>query len=248
MQVTVVAPVNQPRQGYVVYDDTRRAAARRRLDKTLDLLRGAGIPATGFVVEADPVAALRDAIDAARAADEIDRLDAPGAEVRLAAPERRRPDAARRRAAAGRARRRRSHARVGRGERARRRERDGPRRDAARADPRARGREPRRASSSSRRRATGGGAYEAAERRLRRALSAPPRGGARRARPDRAPRSVHRRHARRRGRARRRDHRLDVPERALRLAAPGPRSTRLRNDTELPVEHVEVDVPSEVLA
>jgi hypothetical protein len=62
LEVTVVAPVNQPRQGYVVYYDTRKAAARRRLDKTLELLRGEGYPATGVVVEADPVAALRDAI------------------------------------------------------------------------------------------------------------------------------------------------------------------------------------------
>jgi hypothetical protein len=63
LQVTVVAPVNQPRQGYVVYYDTRRAAARRRLDKTLSLLRNAGIPANGVVVETDPVSSLRDAID-----------------------------------------------------------------------------------------------------------------------------------------------------------------------------------------
>jgi hypothetical protein len=63
VRVTVLAPVNQPRQGYVVYYDTRRAAARRRLDKTLDLLRAAGVPATGIVVETDPVSALRDAID-----------------------------------------------------------------------------------------------------------------------------------------------------------------------------------------
>ncbi len=62
VQVTVVAPVNQPRQGYVVYYDTRKAAARRRLDKTLDLLRTEGIPASGVVVETDPVSALRDAI------------------------------------------------------------------------------------------------------------------------------------------------------------------------------------------
>ena len=61
--VTVIAPVNQPRQGYVVYYDTRRAAARRRLDKTLELLRNAGVPANGVVVETDPVSALRDAID-----------------------------------------------------------------------------------------------------------------------------------------------------------------------------------------
>ena len=62
VQVTVVAPVNQPRQGYVVYYDTRKAAARRRLDKTLELLRKEGIPATGVVVETDPVSAVRDAI------------------------------------------------------------------------------------------------------------------------------------------------------------------------------------------
>jgi hypothetical protein len=62
-QVTVVAPVNQPRQGYVVYYDTRKAAARRRLDKTLELLRREGVPSTGVVVESDPVSALRDAIN-----------------------------------------------------------------------------------------------------------------------------------------------------------------------------------------
>ena len=63
VQVTVVAPVNQPRQGYVVYYDTRRAAARRRLDKTLGLLREHGVNSTGVVVECDPVSALRDALD-----------------------------------------------------------------------------------------------------------------------------------------------------------------------------------------
>jgi hypothetical protein len=63
VMVTVVAPVNQPRQGYVVYYDTRRASTRRRLDLTLDRLREAGIHADGIVVECDPVAALRDAID-----------------------------------------------------------------------------------------------------------------------------------------------------------------------------------------
>jgi hypothetical protein len=60
--VTVLAPINKPLQGYVVYYDTRRAAARRRLEKTLDLLRSAGIPADGIVVESDPVSALQDAI------------------------------------------------------------------------------------------------------------------------------------------------------------------------------------------
>lgn len=62
IRVSVVAPVTQPRQGYVVYYDTRRASARRRLDRTLGLLYAAGIPADGVVVESDPVAAVRDAI------------------------------------------------------------------------------------------------------------------------------------------------------------------------------------------
>ena len=60
--VTVIAPVNEPRQGYVVYEDTRRAAAGRRLEKTLGLLRAAGIAAQGFVVETGPVQAVKDAI------------------------------------------------------------------------------------------------------------------------------------------------------------------------------------------
>jgi hypothetical protein len=62
IRVTVVAPINEPREGYVVYEDTRRASAGRRLDRTLRLLREAGIPASGLVVDADPVNATRDAI------------------------------------------------------------------------------------------------------------------------------------------------------------------------------------------
>lgn len=63
LHVTVVCPVNQPRRGYVVYSDTRRGAARRRLDRALAHLREAGIPATGYVVEGDPVACVRDALE-----------------------------------------------------------------------------------------------------------------------------------------------------------------------------------------
>ena len=37
--VTVLAPVNAPSGGYVVYEDTRRAAAGRRLDRTVSMLR-----------------------------------------------------------------------------------------------------------------------------------------------------------------------------------------------------------------
>ena len=62
LRVTVVAPVTQPQHGYVVYQDTRRAAAGRRLDRTLSLLREGGIPAHGLVVETDPVTAVKDAL------------------------------------------------------------------------------------------------------------------------------------------------------------------------------------------
>ncbi len=60
--VTVIAPVNVPSQGYVVYEDTRRAAAGRRLDRTLQRLRTAGVSAHGLVVEASPPDAVKDAL------------------------------------------------------------------------------------------------------------------------------------------------------------------------------------------
>jgi hypothetical protein len=62
LHVTVVSPVNEPHRGYVVYTDTRRASARRRLERALGHLREAGIAADGYVVEADPAAAVRDAL------------------------------------------------------------------------------------------------------------------------------------------------------------------------------------------
>ena len=62
LRVTVICPVNQPRRGYVVYEDTRRAAAGRRLDRTLSMLHEEGISAHGLVVESDPVTAVRDAL------------------------------------------------------------------------------------------------------------------------------------------------------------------------------------------
>ena len=62
LRVTVVCPVSRPREGYVIYEDTRRAAARRRLDRTLERLHEQGIVADGFVVDADPVDAVRDAL------------------------------------------------------------------------------------------------------------------------------------------------------------------------------------------
>jgi hypothetical protein len=62
LRVTVIAPVNRPQQGYVVYEDTRRAAAGRRLDRTLARLREAGIAAHGLVVDTDPLNAVKDAL------------------------------------------------------------------------------------------------------------------------------------------------------------------------------------------
>jgi GABA permease len=61
-RVTVIAPVNEPSQGYVVYEDTRRAAAGRRLDSVLKALREGGVAAQGFVVETGPVQAAKDAL------------------------------------------------------------------------------------------------------------------------------------------------------------------------------------------
>jgi hypothetical protein len=62
VMVRVIAPVNVPREGYVVYQDTRRAAAGRRLERTLAKLREAGIPALGDVIDNDPLAAVADAL------------------------------------------------------------------------------------------------------------------------------------------------------------------------------------------
>jgi len=62
LRITVVSPVNEPQRGYVVYTDTRRASARRRLERALAHLREEGIAADGYVVEADPAAAVRDAL------------------------------------------------------------------------------------------------------------------------------------------------------------------------------------------
>ena len=61
-RVTVIAPVNEPNQGYVVYEDTRRASSRRRLERTLKALREAGLSAQGFVVDTGPVQAVKDAL------------------------------------------------------------------------------------------------------------------------------------------------------------------------------------------
>jgi phosphopantetheine adenylyltransferase len=70
IRVMVVAPVSQPRQGYIVYRDSRRAAAGRRLERTLASLRGAGIPAHGGVFDDGPLEAVGDVL----AVEDVDEI------------------------------------------------------------------------------------------------------------------------------------------------------------------------------
>ena len=70
IRAVVMAPVNDPRAGYVVYQNSRRASAGRRLDRMVAELRAAGIPAHGDVYEGGPVAAAEDVL----AQEPIDEL------------------------------------------------------------------------------------------------------------------------------------------------------------------------------
>ncbi len=70
IRAVVVAPVSEPREGYVVYRDSRRAAAGRRLERTLQALRGVGIPAHGGVFDDDPLAAVKDIL----ALEDVDEI------------------------------------------------------------------------------------------------------------------------------------------------------------------------------
>ncbi|MEP7223952.1 MAG: hypothetical protein ABI783_03210 [Actinomycetota bacterium] len=70
IRVAVVAPVTQPREGYVVYRDSRRAAAGRRLERTLEALRVAGIPAHGGVFDDEPLVAVKDVLSS----EEVDEI------------------------------------------------------------------------------------------------------------------------------------------------------------------------------
>jgi len=79
IRVTVVSPQNDPRAGYVVYEESRRSSAERRLRRTLDLLHEAGIAARGAVVDPDPLQALRDALHQYAPVDEVIVSTHPGA-------------------------------------------------------------------------------------------------------------------------------------------------------------------------
>ncbi len=70
IRAVVVAPVNDPEAGYVVYRNTRRASAGRRVDGMVAALREAGIPAHGDVFEGGPITAVEDVL----ALDPIDEL------------------------------------------------------------------------------------------------------------------------------------------------------------------------------
>jgi hypothetical protein len=70
VRAIVLAPVNEPAAGYVVYRDSRRAAAGRRLDRTVEALRAAGIPAHGAVMDSAPLDAVKDVL----AQEQVDEL------------------------------------------------------------------------------------------------------------------------------------------------------------------------------
>jgi DNA-binding LacI/PurR family transcriptional regulator len=62
VEVHVISPQNQPKHGYVVYDEHVRDAAQNRLEMTLALLREARIEADGEVMDPDPYSAVMDAL------------------------------------------------------------------------------------------------------------------------------------------------------------------------------------------
>ena len=62
VSVHVICPQNQPKHGYVIYEEHTRDAAENRLQMTLALLRKVGVEADGEVMDPDPYAAIMDAL------------------------------------------------------------------------------------------------------------------------------------------------------------------------------------------
>src|ERR671915_793645 len=62
IHVYVICPQNQPKHGYVIYEDHVRDATENRLRMTLALLKDAGIDADGEVMDPDPYSAIMDAL------------------------------------------------------------------------------------------------------------------------------------------------------------------------------------------
>ena len=64
VRVTVVCPQNQPRGGWVIYDESARSAAENRLETTLASMREIGVEGEGEIMDPDPYTATMDAINA----------------------------------------------------------------------------------------------------------------------------------------------------------------------------------------
>jgi hypothetical protein len=62
--VMVVCPQNQPKSGYVIYEDSVRKAAENRLATTLAQLHEVGVEAEGEIMDPDPYSATMDAVGA----------------------------------------------------------------------------------------------------------------------------------------------------------------------------------------
>ena len=60
--VHVICPQNQPKHGYVIYDEAVADAGRHRLDLTIAQLKEAGIEASGELMDPDPYTAIMDAL------------------------------------------------------------------------------------------------------------------------------------------------------------------------------------------
>jgi hypothetical protein len=62
VSVHVICPQNEPKHGYVVYEETVRAAAENRLAMTIAELEEIGVEATSEVMDPDPYSAIMDAL------------------------------------------------------------------------------------------------------------------------------------------------------------------------------------------
>src|SRR3954468_22713533 len=62
ISVHVISPQNQPKAGYVVYEDTVRDAAENRVKMAVAQLQEIGVEADGEVMDPDPYAATMDAL------------------------------------------------------------------------------------------------------------------------------------------------------------------------------------------
>ena len=62
LKVHVICPQNQPKSGFVVYDEEARWAAENRLKATVARLQEAGIQADGAIMDPDPFSAVMDAL------------------------------------------------------------------------------------------------------------------------------------------------------------------------------------------